>query len=489
MIVSSSGRMSVERKSAPQRRRAALAGIALSLLLSGCSSLPDVFSSNGAASTGTIPSGDLKDFAGAVVADEPQAALIGRSILTAGGNAADAATAMGLALAVSLPSRAGLGGGGGCLAYAPSKTGPGLGAPEAFLFPSAAPANPGRADRPAGVPMLARGLFALQARYGSRPIETLITPAEQIARNGMTVSRALVRDIAVVAAPLGGDPAARAVFFTNDRPLAEGGSLIQLELAATLAQLRQSGINDLVQGGIAHRIEDGMISAGGGLTVADLRGALPRRVPALVLTGVGKDNIATLPLPEAGGVAALGAAQLLVLDINAVAAANTRAQGLAAAVRNGRTDPAALLSATAPAGSIGALPASTSFAALDSQGGAVICATSMGNLFGTGRIVPGTGILLAASPAKKPQALMSIMLSWNPNIQAFHAMAGGSGQSSAPLAAAFGLGVGLAGALPAVPPEPGRANVIACPRYLPGSSASCAWSVDPRSAGLAVGSN
>ena len=42
---------------------------------------------------------------------------------------------------------------------------------------------------------------------------------------------------------------------------------------------------------------------------------------------------------------------------------------------------------------------------------------------------------------------------------------------------------------PAPVPEPGRANVIDCPRYLPGSQRSCSWAADPRSAGLALGSN
>jgi gamma-glutamyltranspeptidase/glutathione hydrolase len=156
--------------------------LAGAVTLSGCStfnSIGNTISGKSDVPVGTV--GNVQGFLGGVAADEPQAALTGRSVLSAGGNAADAVTAMGFQLAVTLPSRAGLGSGGACLVYNPDRSGPGGGAPEAVLFSSTAPANPGGADRPAGTPMLARGLFALQARYGQRPVETLIVPAEQAA--------------------------------------------------------------------------------------------------------------------------------------------------------------------------------------------------------------------------------------------------------------------------------------------------------------------
>ena len=141
----------------------------------------------------------------------------------------------------------------------------------------------------------------------------------------------------------------------------------------------------------------------------------------------------------------------------------------------------------------------------------------MNNLFGTGRIAPGTGVLLAASPAWMPPPLLAAGMAWNPNMHAFHAAVAASGQEGAPLAAADALvqtlrdhhargrrragrpehdigtvrpGLAVSSTAPLRPvPEPGRANMIGCPGYLPGAEASCGWDTDPRGAGLAVGSN
>ena len=128
------------------------------------------------------------------------------------------------------------------------------------------------------------------------------------------------------------------------------------------------------------------------------------------------------------------------------------------------------------------LPASTSFATLDKDGNAVACALSMDNLFGTGRVLPGLGILLAASPAAVPPPLYSAAIAWNENIHSFRAAVGGSGQAGAPMAVAVGMLNALRTNQPMATavPDPGRANVITCTNYLPGENGSCAWAADPR---------
>ena len=152
-------------------------------------------------------------------------------------------------------------------------------------------------------------------------------------------------------------------------------------------------------------------------------------------------------------------------------------------------DPLALLQQSSTSGVLPALPASTSFAVVDRRGGAVACALTMENLFGTGRIAPGTGIVLGASPAIKPAALLTAAIAWNSGRDAFRSAVGASGQNGAALAGAVALGQAMTGDLPPkVPvPDPGRANAIGCSRYLPGAEESCRFSSDVRGAGLSAG--
>jgi gamma-glutamyltranspeptidase/glutathione hydrolase len=466
-------------------RNAALLGAALAT--ASCSTMGSISQSLfGGVSPGAQR---VSGFLGGVVADEPRAAVVGREVLATGGTAADAAVALGFALSVTLPSRASLGGGGACLAYSPSKDGPSQGVPEAFVFVPAAPAGHGGGDRPAAIPALPRGLFALHARYGKKPFETLLSPAEQMARFGVPASRAFVRDLQVVAGPLFADPNVAAVFSHDGAPLAEGERLVQSDLGATLAQLRVAGVGDFYQGLLAQRLARGSQRAGGAFTAEDLRAFLPR-MPAPVTVDDGNDHVAFLPPPADGGLAAAAALQALQANPTDYGGANARALAVAAGWRMTGGDPQALLAAAPPAASLPGLPASTTFLTLDRDGNAVACALTMNNLFGTGRMAPGTGVLLAASPSVFPPPLLAAAIAWNEPLHAFRAAVGGSGQSGAALAAAVAMMNTLRSGqpMPAPVPEPGRANVIACSRYLPENDGTCGWATDPRGAGLAIGS-
>src|SRR6185436_747356 len=97
----------------------------------------------------------VEGFFGGVAADEPRAAIVGRDVLISGGTAGDAAVAMAFTLAVTLPSSAGLGGGGSCVVF----DGPSVSS-TLVDFP-AVPAG----QSPIAVPSLVRGLALLHARY------------------------------------------------------------------------------------------------------------------------------------------------------------------------------------------------------------------------------------------------------------------------------------------------------------------------------------
>jgi gamma-glutamyltranspeptidase/glutathione hydrolase len=221
--------------------------------------------------------------------------------------------------------------------------------------------------------------------------------------------------------------------------------------------------------------------------LADLQAALPTVVPPVVIP-FGDDRVAFAPTD--GGVAV--AASLISLRNQPTDAQTALIRGLAAAARwrlGGENSDQVLSGDLAAPAAVPLYPASTTFATIDSAGDAVVCAMTMNNLFGTGRMVPGLGFLAAASPASVTPPLLAAGVAWNPNKRAFHAEAGGSGQAGAALAAAIALSGSLHSGqpMPYPVPDPGRANVIVCARYLPGSESSCAEAADPRESGLAVG--
>ncbi len=462
--------------------------VAFGLLTSGCSTVSGWFGGE-KPKEGTV--GFVSGFLGAVSGDEPQAVLAARQVLSAGGNATDAAVAGIFALSVTLPSRAGLGSGGACLAHRGDEKASGV--PDAFMFMPQAPASATGAERPASAPMLARGLFLMHARHGRARFEALIGVAEQMARDGVPASRALVRDLSVVAGPLAGDPTAASVFLPGGRAIAEGATLVQPELGATFAQLRRLGVGELYVGATSRRFLDGARLAGAALTAEDLRKALPRMTPALFAPSTEQTAIALLPTD--GGLAAAVAYATLARNPGALDEAKANGLAAAAQMRRDGTMPEAILNgAVTPTGSLPPLPASTSFGVLDREGNAVICALTMGNLFGTGRIAAGTGILLAASPAAVPPPLLAAGMVTQRRDSKFRIMAGGSGQDGAPVAVGLAIARSLADpgpvfrADPAASPEPGRANVIGCNRNA-GNPESCGWTSDSRGFGLATGGN
>ncbi|MFQ3622014.1 MAG: gamma-glutamyltransferase [Acetobacteraceae bacterium] len=474
----------------PRLARAGLATAACALL-AGCGTLDPVLGRSGPPLGSP---GFVQGFLGGVSAEEPRAALVGREILAAGGSAADAAVGIGFALGVTLPSRASLAGGGVCLAYDPRRD---QGVAATFLPRAPAVIDPG-SDRPAALPGTPRGLYALHARLGRLPFERVIAPAEQLARFGTQASRAFVRDLAVVSGPLFADPQARALFGRPDgAPVAEGDLIVQAELGNLIGLLRTQGIGAFHQGALARRLADASRAAGGALAFEELRGTLPALTTTL-RTGLGPDVLHAAPVGGSVGAAAALRALMARQEPEQIA---PLALAAAAATRAG-ADPQAILDGAVPAA--GTLPpvlgATTGFVAVDREGMAVTCALTNNNLFGTGRIAPGLGLLLAAAPGTGgvPPALPTVTLVSNTALRAFRLAAAASGGEAAPIALAVASREAMQGRIAAeavAAPRPGaaerlgRVSLIHCPGYLPGVPATCTWAADPRGFGLAVGAD
>lgn len=469
--------------SVPTATRRAIAGVLALPLLAGCGGVQKVRNL-----VVGPPSPYLSGYIGSVVADEPTAALAGRDVLARGGNAADAAAAVGMALAVTLPSRASLGGGGACLAFRAGENQQ----PQAFLFtPVAGTDATGPDGRPASVPMTARGLFLLQARYGSVSFDDTVKPAARLARSGITVSRALADDLEAVRRPLFSDQAAAAIFARPDgSPVQAGDQLSQPDLASTLDRIAIAGVGDLYTGLLWHAYAEGAAGAHGGLSAADIRNAVPSQ-GAPLLVSAGSDRVAFLPPPADGGLGAAAAFGAIESGGSGAGAADAAVSAWRAShpAGSGNADLAAeaqsMLSAPAGGAGLGRLPASTSFAVVDRKGGAVACALSMDNLFGTGRIAGATGIVLGASPARLPAPLLSASIAWTPSGGTLRAAIAGSGQNQAADAVAQATANALRGQAPSPVTDTGRINAISCGR----NQERCAATADPRGDGLATRSD
>ena len=201
----------IQREYGATRRAApASAGLALAALLTACG--------------GSGPSGQVVEvdgFAGLVAADEPFAATVGRDVLGKGGGAADAAVAMYFTMAVTLPSRAGLGGGGVCVVFdREDEVG------EVIDF------RPKTTSGGGVVPGNTRGMAVLHARRGSQRWEYLLSRAENRGRFSATYSRALIRDIEAGQAKLRGNPETARILLGPDGVLPQEGDKLEMTLSS-----------------------------------------------------------------------------------------------------------------------------------------------------------------------------------------------------------------------------------------------------------------
>jgi len=249
-----------------------------------------------------------------VVTAEKNASEVGVQILKQGGNAADAAAAVGFALAVTLPRAGNLGGGGFALYYdAQAKDIKALDYRE--VAPSRSTENmyqrrDGTVDSKkslhsllgTGVPGTVSGLLNLQEKYGRLTRQEVMAPAIQLAEEGFPVSESLALSLWDHRARLQKNPETARTFFKADgRPYAPGEILVQLDLANSLKLISTYGKDAFYTGPIAESIVNDMHSYGGIITREDLKNYQPVYRDPLVGRYRGY-QIAAMPPPSSGGV-------------------------------------------------------------------------------------------------------------------------------------------------------------------------------------------
>lgn len=215
-----------------------------------------------------------------VVSSQPLATQAGLRVLQQGGNAFDAALATSAVLCVVEPYASHLGGDAFSLIYCP-----GWSAPMALNASGPAPASldlrperdgiPQRGVKAVTVPGLVAAWGEIHARYGSRPLVTLLEAAMDYASEGFPVGHRLNLAISTWAEALKSFPSWNAAFLQGGVPLPPGYLLRQPALSRTLQRIAEEGTEDFYRGDLARRLVKFVANNGGYLSLNDLASYRP----------------------------------------------------------------------------------------------------------------------------------------------------------------------------------------------------------------------
>jgi gamma-glutamyltranspeptidase / glutathione hydrolase len=380
---------------------------------------------------------------GMVVAQEQRAARIGVEILDRGGNAVDAAVAVGFALAVTYPRAGNIGGGGFMVIHLAKEnrdttidyreTAPAAATASMFLDAQGNPdpAKSRDSGLAVGVPGTVAGLALAHRKYGSGKfsLADLIAPAIDLARKGFPVEDDLADSLPRSAKRLARWPALSEIFLKNGgEPLQAGDRLIQFDLADTLEAIAHEGTTAFYQGRTAAQIADAVRGAGGVMTRDDLKNYHAQERPAVRGKYRGYDII-SMPPPSSGGVHLIEMLNILEgydlhklgrgeqsmhymieamkrayadraeymgdPDVVKMPIAGLLAKQYAATLRTTigeKATPAANIKPGKPAGSEGRN--TTHFSVIDRDGNAVSNTYTLNFSYGLGLVAEGTGVLL-----------------------------------------------------------------------------------------------
>jgi gamma-glutamyltranspeptidase / glutathione hydrolase len=252
---------------------------------------------------------------GMIVSQEAAASRVGLDILKRGGNAVDAAVAVGFALAVTMPRAGNLGGGGFMLIYRANlnqtiaidyrETAPAATTKDVFLDANgkADPFKSRYSGLAIGVPGTVAGLELAWRKYGSGKFSfaDLIAPAIALARQGLTVDDDVADSLPLAAKTLARHPASARIYLRPDGSVPETGDHVALDdLTATLEAIALNGVGGFYSGPVAQKIVEAVNAAGGRMTIEDLASyhAVERQPVSGTYRGY---TVVSMPPPSSGG--------------------------------------------------------------------------------------------------------------------------------------------------------------------------------------------
>ena len=375
---------------------------------------------------------------GMVVSQNQASSDIGIQILEMGGNAVDAAVAVGFSLAITLPRAGNLGGGGFMLVYLKDED-----KTIAVDFRSASPKNITQDDflflknnydqrrygyKASGVPGTVAGLIQTHERYGKLPLRRILKPVINQARKGLDVSYDLNQAIGS-AHQIALDVESTKLYLQDNNPVSEHSKMIRKDLAWTINEIAKNGDEAFYEGSIAKKIIQAMNENDGYMSAKDLREYQPRFSEPIKTTYRGLTVFAHPP-PAGGATVLLESLNILenfsVKNMGAQSAQFLHL--LAEALQRGHMDRSRFmgdpefynvpiqkiiskkrastlakeinLASVTPPGDLN--PDSlfyegentTHYSIVDKDGNAVSNTYTLGYSFGSGVTIPGTGILM-----------------------------------------------------------------------------------------------
>jgi gamma-glutamyltranspeptidase/glutathione hydrolase len=248
---------------------------------------------------------------GMVATAQHLATKVGVDVLKRGGNAVDAAVAVGYALAVVYPAAGNLGGGGfATIRFADGRStfidfrerAPRAARPDMYLDASGNVVKNAstRGHLAVGVPGSVAGLELMREKYGTRKRGELIAPAISFAEHGFALEQGDLDMFLTATEDLRKDAASAAIFLKKNDPYHVGDKVVQKDLAKTLRRIAQLGVDGFYKGPVAEAIARSSKAGGGIVTTEDLAAYRPREMAPVECDYRGY-RVISAPPPSSGG--------------------------------------------------------------------------------------------------------------------------------------------------------------------------------------------